>query len=46
MPCRLCDRDKYDIENVQDDMYEVINRGRDNHFIEKIEQMIEEIKKS
>ena len=37
MPCRLCDRDKSDIENVQDDMYEVINRGRDNKFIEKLD---------
>lgn len=28
LPCRLCPRDKQDIETVQDDMYEVIERGR------------------
>lgn len=33
LPCRLCGRDRRDIEDVQNDMYEVINRGRDNQFI-------------
>ena len=46
LPCRLCQRDRHDIETVQDDMYTVINRGRDNMFIEKLEGLIETIKRS
>lgn len=46
LPCRLCGRDKRDIEDVQRDMYEVINRGRNNKFIEKLDKMIDEIKYS
>jgi hypothetical protein len=46
LPCRLCKRDRYDIENVQSDMYEVINRGRDNKFIEKLDKMIDAINDS
>ena len=45
LPCRLCQRDKQDIETVQDDMYEVIERGRENRFIEKIEDLVREIRK-
>ena len=45
LPCRLCPRDKQDIETVQDDMYEVIERGRENRFIEKIDDLVREIRK-
>jgi hypothetical protein len=44
LPCRLCQRDKKDIETVQDDMYEVIERGRENRFIEKIDEVISQLK--
>lgn len=45
LPCRLCPRDKQDIEDVQRDMYEVIERGRENQFIEKIDELVREIQK-
>lgn len=45
LSCRLCQRDKHDMETVQDDMYEVIERGRENQFIEKIDKLIREIRK-
>ena len=44
--CRLCDRDKRNIEQVQSDMYEVIDRGIDNDFIGKLEELIQSIKRS
>ena len=40
LPCRLCPRDKQDIETVQNDMYEVIERGRENRFIEKLDELV------
>ena len=46
LPCRVKGRDKRDIEEVQSDMYEVIDRGRDNKFIEKLDKMIKAIKAS
>ena len=45
LPCRLCQRDRHDIETVQDDMYEVIERGRENRFIEKLDELVREIRK-
>ena len=45
LPCRRCQRDRHDIETVQDDMYEVIERGRENRFIEKLDELVREIRK-
>ena len=42
--CRVSGRDKQDIEDIQADMYEIIDRGRDNRFIEKIDELLKTVR--